>query len=141
MLQQTDSANLRGCRPSIADLYVTFYPMAHTLVNIDCRQIRDWDSFHSIFAHAFGFPAFYGRNMNAWIDCMTSIDSPEDSMSKIHAPKDGFLVLQLKHAGHLKSQAPEIYEAILESSAFVNWRRIESGDSPIISLSFHDKET
>ena len=47
-------------------------------VQIDGSAISDWNSFHDIFAAAFGFPAFYGRNMNAWIDCMTwTIQRPE----------------------------------------------------------------
>jgi len=33
--------------------------------------ITDWASFHDVFMHTLGFPDFYGRNMDAWIDCMT----------------------------------------------------------------------
>ncbi len=35
-------------------------------VRIDTNRIVDWNSFHDVFAEAFGFPDFYGRNMNAW---------------------------------------------------------------------------
>ena len=31
----------------------------------------DWESFHTVSAEVFGFPEFYGRNMNAWIDCLS----------------------------------------------------------------------
>ena len=31
---------------------------------------------------------------------------------------------------------PEIYEALIDSAAFVNWRRIELGDPPILALSY-----
>ena len=55
-------------------------------VSIDCAIIHDCNSFHDEFARVFGFPSFYGRNMNAWIDCMTSLDEPEDGMTSIHAP-------------------------------------------------------
>ena len=48
-----------------------------TVVRLDCDRITDWDSFHAVFAEVFGFPNFYGRNMNAWIDCMTYLDDPE----------------------------------------------------------------
>ena len=44
------------------------------VLEVDCRQITDWDSFHDVFARACGFPDFYGRNLNAWIDCMTYLD-------------------------------------------------------------------
>lgn len=36
-----------------------------TLVKLDTRRITDWDTFHDVFAEVFGFPGFYGRNMNA----------------------------------------------------------------------------
>jgi RNAse (barnase) inhibitor barstar len=41
-------------------------------VRIDGKRIIDWKSLHRVFAGAFGFPNYYGNNMNAWIDCMTS---------------------------------------------------------------------
>jgi hypothetical protein len=37
----------------------------------------------------------------------------------------------------LESQCPEQYEALVECSAFVNWRRVESGEPAIIALSFY----
>jgi RNAse (barnase) inhibitor barstar len=46
-----------------------------TLVKLDTRRIRDWDTFHDLFAEVFGFPGFYGRNMDAWIDCMTWLET------------------------------------------------------------------
>ncbi len=47
------------------------------VVRLDCDRITDWESFHSLFAEVFGFPDFYGRNMNAWIDCMSYLDDSE----------------------------------------------------------------
>jgi hypothetical protein len=41
------------------------------IVRIDTRLITDWASFHDVFARSFGFPDYYGRNMDAWNDCMT----------------------------------------------------------------------
>ena len=40
-------------------------------VTIELSEIRDRESFHSVFAEAMGFPAGYGRNLNAWVDSMT----------------------------------------------------------------------
>ena len=34
------------------------------------------------------------------------------------------------------ARCPEIYEALIDSAAFVNWRRIELGDPPILALSY-----
>lgn len=112
--------------------------MNYTLVQIDCGQIRDWESFHDSFSTAFGFPDFYGRNMDAWIDCMTSLDCPDDAMTSIHAPPDGCVVLQLNNIKQLATQCREIYDAILECAAFVNGRRLETGDPPVLMLSFDE---
>ena len=45
-------------------------------------QINDWDTFQDTFAQALGFPGFYGRNMDAWIDCLTYADE-DDGMRGI----------------------------------------------------------
>lgn len=112
--------------------------MKFTRVEIDCDRIVDWDSFHTVFVEAFGFPDFYGRNMNAWVDCMTSLDNPADRLTSVHAPEDGCLVLQLTNAKSLASRLPEQSAAIVECSAFVNWRRMEIGEAPVLMLSFGD---
>jgi hypothetical protein len=41
--------------------------MLTTVVTIPTNQITGWNSFRSVFQALFGFPAFYGRNMNAWM--------------------------------------------------------------------------
>jgi hypothetical protein len=68
--------------------------MKNTLVNIDLGRIVDWPTFHSVFARALGFPAFYGRNMNAWIDCMTYLDDSGARMISVHAGPGQVVVLQ-----------------------------------------------
>ena len=76
------------------------------LVRIDTSNIRDWASFHDVFSEAFGFPDFYGRNMDAWIDCMTSLDDPAAGMSKIHAPEGGVVTLQLDGVDGFAERVP-----------------------------------
>src|ERR1700683_1919411 len=98
--------------------------MKNPIVKLDCRRIRDWSTFHNVFAKLFGFPDFYGRNMNAWIDCLTYINEPGDTMTGIHAPPDGGLVLQNDYVDDSAARCPDRYAAIIECAAFVNWRRI-----------------
>jgi len=50
-------------------------------VAIPTDEIQYWPTFHDVFQRVMGFPSFYGRNMNAWIDCMTSLDCPKDGMT------------------------------------------------------------
>ena len=110
----------------------------HAEVSIDLREIHDWPSFHAVFKQKMGFPDFYGKNMDAWIDCMTSVDAPEEKMSSVHAPRDGVLVLVLQSVRDFRKRGPEIYEALIDCSAFVNYRRLERGGSPVLSLSYHE---
>ena len=107
-----------------------------TTVVIDCDRIVDSTSFHDVFAETFGFPWYYGRNMDAWIDCMTSLDDPEDELTAIHAPAGGVVVLELIHRKEFASRCPELYADLVECTAFVNWRRMEIGLGPVLCLSF-----
>lgn len=107
-----------------------------TIVKLDCRRIRDWDSFHDVFAEIFGFPSFYGRNMNAWIDCMTDLDDPGTRMSAVSVQPGNVLILQLEEVDDFAARCPELYIALVDSSAFVNWRRVEQGQSAVLALSY-----
>ena len=42
---------------------------------------------------AFGLPGFYGRNMNAWMDCMTHLGVANADMSSIHVVSGDVVVL------------------------------------------------
>jgi RNAse (barnase) inhibitor barstar len=107
-------------------------------IQIDCSKISDWESFHNYFSKAVGFPRFYGRNMNAWIDCMTDLDAPETGMSSVHVSAGDTLILCLSEAHALKKRCPDIYDALVECSAFVNYRRIEMGKQAVLALSYHE---
>lgn len=111
-------------------------PRHYSEVAIDLREIVDVPSFRAVFKREMGFPEFYGSNMSAWVDCMTCVDAPEDRMSAVHAPKDGVLVLILDSVGDFKKRCPEIFDALIGSAAFVNYRRMERGDPPVITLSY-----
>lgn len=43
-------------------------------IRIEGSKIKDWSSFFEEFDKAIGFPAFFDKNMDAWIDCMTNLD-------------------------------------------------------------------
>lgn len=111
--------------------------MLVSVVTVDCEGITDWESFHDVFAEAFGFPRFYGRNMNAWIDCMTSLDEPDHGLTAMHCAKGSVLTLKLENVESFRVRCPEIYDALIEDAAFVNWRRNEVGEPSVMALSFH----
>ena len=113
--------------------------MPHTprpMLKIDAARIVDWDSFHDVFADALGFPDFYGRNMDAWIDCMSSLDDPDAGMTNVHVARDSVLTLVLVDVSAFATRCQTQYRALVDCAAFVNWRRIENGEPPVLALAF-----
>ncbi len=106
-------------------------------LKIETSRIQDWETFHDVFAEAFGFPGFYGRNMDAWIDCMSYLDDPDSGMTSINCDKGDFLVLELTDAKDFKARCPEQFDAIVECAAFVNFRNLDVGENPLLMLSFY----
>jgi hypothetical protein len=111
------------------------------VVSIPTARITDWSSFHDLFAELLGFPDYYGRNMDAWIDCLTHADEPEAGMVSAPLGDDEVLTLQLEDAGDFAARCPEQYAAVVECSAFVNWRRLEQRRRPIVALSFFKRKS
>lgn len=109
---------------------------AGRVVAIAGDRIADWDSFHDLFAEAFEFPAWYGRNMNAWIDLMTYLDEDDSTTGVFVAPGET-MTINLTGAKALRERHGEVYDALIECTAFVNWRRIEIGGQPYLCLAFH----
>jgi RNAse (barnase) inhibitor barstar len=117
---------------------ITSVQVPHTLVAIDCAKINDKGTFHDTFAKALGFPVYYARNMSAWIDCITYADDPDAGMTSRHAPKNGSLVLRLDNVREVAKRCPELHAALTDAAAFVNWRRMEQGEAPVLALSYHE---
>lgn len=106
------------------------------VLRIDADRITSWDAFHEVFREALGFPGFYGRNMNAWIDCLTSLDEPADGMTSVHVKPPEVLTLHIDHAEAWAQRAPEMFRAMVDGAALVNWRRMEMGQPPVIGLAY-----
>ena len=107
------------------------------ILPIDVGLISTWSDFHDLFARKLGFPTFYGRNMDAWIDCMTSLDAPNEGLSTVHVPTGSVLTLNIVNASHLKDVNADIWESLNECTACVNWRRNEVGKPSILALSYY----
>ena len=73
--------------------------------------------------------------MDAWIDCLTSSDAPEDGMSNVHCEPETVLTLELENVEAFANRCPEQYKALIECSAFVNWLRLERGNPSVLALS------
>jgi hypothetical protein len=100
-------------------------------VVLDAARIADWDSFHAVSAASFGFPAFYGRSMNAWIDCLTDLDG---GMSRVALKSHETLTIELRGAGDFAERCPEIALALMSATAAINARSLEDGARPRLAL-------
>lgn len=102
-------------------------------VQLDGATIGDWRTFHDQCAAAFGFPAYYGRNMNAWIDCLTYIREG-DGMSRFELGPEAPLVIEVLEAREFKRRAPDVFDALVECTAAVNQRHVAAGEVPALHL-------
>ena len=106
--------------------------MAHAV--LETKAITDWDSFHAVNAAAFGFPNFYGRNMDAWIDCLTYMDDGGDGMSRFILADGEMLTIEVRDADDFSKRMPEQALALMDCTAFVNARYVADGNSPKLLL-------
>lgn len=77
------------------------------MVRVDADLITDWPTFHKVFSDIFGFPGFYGCNMDAWIDCLSCLDDPSAEMSSVHVQPGQPLSLVIDNAQSFKQRCPE----------------------------------
>jgi hypothetical protein len=103
------------------------------IAQLDGDTITDWDTFHSQCAIEFGFPDFYGHNMNAWIDCLTYIREG-DGMSRFLLEPGEVLKIQLLHSQSFQERCPEIFATLKNCVLDVNERSNEMGDTPLLEL-------
>ena len=87
----------------------------------------DWPSFHAESREKFGFPDFYGRNLDAWVDCLSGIRD-NDGMSSIALASDEVLRIELVNSDSLRKKAPHILTALEECIDAVNERYGEDGE-------------
>lgn len=102
-------------------------------VHFDGASIASWSAFHDQSAALFGFPNFYGRNLNAWIDCLTYVREG-DGLSRFELGPEASLVIEVDNSRIFRECAPEIFAALIECVAFVNHRQKEAGERPAIQL-------
>ena len=103
-------------------------------VRFESFRVQDWISFHEYCEEVFGFPDFYGKNMDAWIDCMSSLE--EEGMTKFLIRPDEMLQIEFTRAEEFRTRLPQMFGAFVDCSAFVNQQYIESGRGPALSIVF-----
>ena len=104
-------------------------------IAIPAEALESFEHFHDVFAEALGFPDFYGRNMNAWIDCLSDIDDPATGMTQVHVEPGDAMVLDVT-AGPSVEQ--EVLAALVDCAAAVNRRFADAGSETRIALALVD---
>jgi RNAse (barnase) inhibitor barstar len=106
------------------------------IIRVDARRLTDATHLHAVLSDAFGFPADYGNNLDALVDCLTHLDDLQAGMSRVHLHPGQVGLLVLDHVtGHDKRQEPQI-RVLQEVVAFVNWRRLEKSQAPVLALAY-----
>ena len=103
-------------------------------LRLDTSSIVDLDSFHTEFSKLLGFPEFYGRNMDAWIDCMSYINHPEAQMSEVTVPNGEPLFLEISDTEAFLARCADMFHEFVICTAFVNQRFLAEGSATAICL-------
>ncbi|WP_411107804.1 barstar family protein [Vibrio vulnificus] len=67
-------------------------------MRIDLTMIENENQLHELMANFFGFPDYYGKNWDAFWDCLCDSDLPK--------------VIEFVGSSHLKSALPESFESL-----------------------------
>jgi len=102
-------------------------------VQLDGGQIIDWNTFHTACIAAFGFPDFYGRTIDAWVDCLSYLRDDEN-MTKFRLKPDEVLQITIANAAALKKAAPDLLEEVAFCIEGINERYDDYGEKPALAL-------
>lgn len=95
--------------------------------------ITDFATFHSACRAAFGFPDFYGDNMDAWVDCLSYLRD-DDGMTKFRLKPNEVLEIIVTDAAAMQAAAPDIVEEITYCIGGINERYEDYGEKPALKL-------
>jgi hypothetical protein len=107
------------------------------IIRIDARRLTDSAGLHAAVKEAFGFPDWYGNNLDALNDCLTHLDDPESGMSRVQLFPGEVGLLVVEHAGDAGKPASAHLKELVDAVAFVNWRRLEQGQRPVLAVAYH----
>jgi len=102
-------------------------------VQIDTTKIIGRSTFHEHCRDVFGFPDFYGENMDAWIDCLSYL-TESDNLSRFILQENEQLQIQVSQFESFNQRLPDLASSFLECVASVNMRYIAAGEIPRLVL-------
>lgn len=102
-------------------------------LELDFSMINTADDLHEKMSELFGFPDFCGKNINALIDCLTSLRLPDDGMTTIHVSHDEAILLKINNM-RLDEKDIAASGLLLNAIQFVNYRCMLAEEQPLIYL-------
>jgi hypothetical protein len=106
------------------------------LIRIDANRLTDAAGLHETMSAAFGFAATYGKNLDALIDCLTYLDDPRASPSRVQVFPGQVALLVIENTRGMSKQKATQVRSLADVVAFVNWRRLEKGEPPVLALAY-----
>ena len=100
-------------------------------VSLDGATMTDWEAFHRQSQQVFGFPDFYGKSMDAWIDCLSYLRD-DDGMSSIRLGPEEVLHIDILHAEAWRAAQPDMLDEVLYCIAGINDRYADYGETPAL---------
>jgi len=98
---------------------------------LDLKNINDLSEFHEMMKKKFGFPDFYGANINALIDCLSLMRYPKAEMCKFILQPDEILLLETTGLYHTND---DILGLLIYTIECVNSREIERNEFKLPSI-------
>lgn len=102
-------------------------------VVFDGSQVTSWQSFHAQAKEVFGFPSFYGNNMDAFIDCLSYL-TEGDGMSRFFLRENERLNIYVTQFTSFSKEQAQICAAFLECIAFTNQRYLQAGEQARLAV-------
>ncbi|KUZ29959.1 hypothetical protein [Burkholderia ubonensis] len=72
------------------------------------------------------------------IDCLGCFDEPEAAMTSLHVRPGETLAIQLGAVISFRRRCPDLFEALQDACAFVNWRHTREHEAALVALSYYD---
>ncbi len=90
----------------LSNNYTVRHPESSKIIPINGLLVSNEESFHRVFAEAFGFTGFYGENWNAWIYSIPCHDGLEAGLSSVHVRPEELMLISLSYSSDFKASFP-----------------------------------
>jgi hypothetical protein len=98
---------------------------------LDFAVIDGAEDFISTMIKIFQMPDWCGRNLNALVDCLSSLRFPNDEMIGIALEDDEYISLEVRG---IKGVSKELVDGLLAVVEGANFRSEEKGRGPVIFM-------